>query len=84
MSKETIEIKKGDVLRVVTSGGGGWGDPLERDPEMVKADVRNSGVSIARAKDVYGVVIEEDSMDVDMEATEELRQSMKENGCRRS
>ena len=74
MHKETISIKKGDVIRVTTSGGGGWGDPLERDAERVREDVVNGGNTLQRAKDVYGVVIHEKSLDVDVKATRELRE----------
>jgi N-methylhydantoinase B len=73
MKKETITIKKGDILRVMTSGAGGWGYPLERDPEMVLEDVRNGLVSPKRAKEVYGVVLKERSLEVDKEKTEKLR-----------
>ena len=77
MNKETLSIKKGDVLRVMTSGSGGWGDPLDRDPEMVRTDVRNGGVSTKRAREVYGVAIDETSITVDVEATKTLRKNMR-------
>ena len=46
---------KDDVIRVVTGSGGGCGDPRERDPELVRADVRNGLLSPQRARNVYGV-----------------------------
>jgi N-methylhydantoinase B len=52
-------LKKGDLLRVLTAGGGGWGDPLERDPERVRLDVVRRLVSHAQAASDYGVVLEE-------------------------
>ena len=50
-------VKAGQVVRVVTTGGGGWGDPLEREAEMVALDVRQGKVSAAAAREVYGVVL---------------------------
>ena len=43
------------MIRVFTGSGGGCGDPRERDPEPVRADVRNGLLSPQRARDVYGV-----------------------------
>ena len=77
MHKETMAIKKGDVLRVMTSGGGGWGDPLERETGMVLDDVLNEKVSIKRAREVYGVVIDDKTLEVDVKESEKLRKSMK-------
>ena len=56
-SKVTTFLQQGDHLRTVTPGGGGWGDPLEREPERVARDVREGFVSTARAAEVYGVVV---------------------------
>jgi N-methylhydantoinase B len=50
-------VLKGQVVRVVTTGGGGWGDPLEREPALVLADVVEGRVSLDRAGDDYGVVL---------------------------
>jgi N-methylhydantoinase B len=79
MRKETVTIRKGDSVRVVTSGAGGWGNPLERDTELVLRDVRNGGVSVKRAKDVYGVVIDEVKLEVDREATQKVRQEKEQD-----
>jgi N-methylhydantoinase B len=57
-SKVTMTIRAGDVFRHVLAGAGGWGDPLERDPEAVLKDVRNELVSPAKAAADYGVVID--------------------------
>ncbi|MFA9418403.1 hydantoinase B/oxoprolinase family protein [Natrinema sp. HArc-T2] len=67
-----------------SSGGGGFGDPLERDPEAVLEDVKDEYVSIERAEKDYGVVIEAIDPDVcayeiDHEATEETRAYIREN-----
>jgi len=69
----------GDVITFYNPGGGGYGDPLERDPKMVEADVINGYVSLEKAKEDYGVVIDPETMKLDLEATEELRKSMRLN-----
>jgi N-methylhydantoinase B len=70
------KLKKGDLLRVITPGGGGWGSPLDRPAEDVLADVRDGFVSRASALDVYGVVLSEDGRVLDVAATERRRASM--------
>ena len=50
---------KDDVIRVFTGSGGGCGDPHDRDPELVRADVRNGLLSAEHARDVYGVDVRE-------------------------
>ena len=67
-------MKKGDVIRLQTAGAGGWGNPLERDPEMVLDDVRNGKVSIGRARDVYGVAIDNKTLQVNLDETRKLRE----------
>ncbi len=59
---------------VRTGGGGGWGDPLERDPERVRADVLEELVSPAAAREAYGVALNRD-LTVDEAATHALRRS---------
>jgi len=56
-SKVTVELEAGDVISVRTCGGGGYGPPRERDPELVRRDVREGKVSAARARSVYGVAV---------------------------
>ena len=56
-----------------TPGGGGWGDPFTRDPQLVLRDVRDEVVSVAGAARDYGVVISADERSVDLEATAALR-----------
>ena len=67
---EGIKVKAGDLLYFNTWGGGGWGNPYVRDPQLVLADVRRSLVSVDGARR-YGVVIAGDA--VDAQATEKLR-----------
>jgi N-methylhydantoinase B len=50
-------VRAGEVIRVRTTGGGGWGDPLNRPPEKVAADVRDGKVSAGGAREDYGVVV---------------------------
>jgi N-methylhydantoinase B len=52
-----MTIRRGEVFRHVLAGGGGWGDPLERDPALVLRDVRNELLSVAKAAADYGVVV---------------------------
>ncbi len=78
IGKITMKIKRGDVYRLITSGGGGWGDPLERDPKMVLDDIRNEKISVKRAREAYGVVINELTMEVDIAETQKLREAIKE------
>ncbi|MCB1744128.1 MAG: hydantoinase B/oxoprolinase family protein [Gammaproteobacteria bacterium] len=72
-SKLTMTIHRGDVFRHELAGGGGWGDPLDRDPQAVLRDVRNEYVSVASARDDYGVVLDVSARAVDDHATEQQR-----------
>ena len=77
-SRDAIPVKAGDVIRLTTPGGGGWGDPLERDMEAVRLDVIRKLVSPASAERDYGVVIDPVSHAVDPTATEKLRARLAE------
>lgn len=50
-------VESGDTVSIVTTGGGGFGDPLERDPGQVLVDVRDELLTIEQARDIYGVII---------------------------
>lgn len=82
-SRPVWQLGRGCALRFRTGGGGGWGDPLERDPEMVRRDVRDEYVSIAGARRDYGVIIRGDpvrhpeKLEIDLAATQALRREMK-------
>jgi len=65
-------VFRGDVVRVETGGGGGWGHPFDREPERVLADVQTGFVSRAKAEEDYGVVLTRD-IAVDAAATRERR-----------
>lgn len=73
MPMRTYRARRGDLFRVVSAGGGGYGDPFERDPERVLADVREEKVTPAAARAQYGVVIDPATLTVDHEATHQLR-----------
>lgn len=72
-SKTTLEIQPGDVVSFRSCGGGGYGNPRERDPQLVLRDVRDGRVCVERAHDEYGVVIDVENWTVDEEGTWELR-----------
>jgi N-methylhydantoinase B len=72
-----FELHDGDLLYMRVASGGGYGDPLERDPELVRSDVANAIVSKAAARDIYGVVFKDSDLQVDRDATRELRGAMK-------
>lgn len=74
-SKVTREVSAGSRVHFQPAGGGGFGDPIDRPPEAVLEDVRNGYVSLDDAREEYGVVIDEDAMTVDREATEKRRRS---------
>lgn len=57
-----MQLKAGDTVVIKTGGGGGWGDPLERDPEAVAQDVRDGSISRARAEARYAVVLDNELM----------------------
>jgi N-methylhydantoinase B len=72
---DSLEVEAGDQLHFITWGGGGWGDPLERDPELVAKEVRQGLVSADGARR-YGVVLS-NAGGVDANATDALRAEMK-------
>jgi N-methylhydantoinase B len=68
-----LPMAPGDMFVMRTGGGGGWGNPFERDPELVCRDVRNGLLTVAQARDWYGVVVHGDPPAIDPAATERLR-----------
>ena len=67
-----------DIMVFRTHGGGGYGDPLDRNPELVRADVAAGNVSTLAARDVYGVVVDEQSLELDVEGTDLARRKIRE------
>ncbi len=74
-------VKAGEIVRVCTTGGGGWGDPLARAPELVLQDVIDNKVSEQAARDDYGVVVHTSGLSFtpDAEATQMLRAELRAN-----
>jgi len=72
---DRIDVEAGDLLHYVTWGGGGWGDPLTRDPELVAKEVRQALITKKGALD-YGVVLSR-SGKIDKRTTNALRKKMK-------
>jgi len=72
-------IPAGTLVRVETTGGGGWGDPLEREPELVALDVRQGKVSARAAQEDYGVALVDSGGEprVDDAATGALRERLR-------
>jgi N-methylhydantoinase B len=68
---QDVQVRKGDVLHFVTWGGGGWGDPLARDPELVALEVRRGLVTTEGALR-YGIVCSDEGV-VDLVETANLR-----------
>ena len=68
-----VQLKHGDLLRLMTCGGGGWGDPFARDPLLVQQDVARGFVSVQGALEDYGVVLDALSLEIDKATTEKRR-----------
>lgn len=68
---DSLRVGEGDVVRILTPGGGGYGSPFEREPSAVLQDVLDGLVSTRAAREAYGVVVVEG--EVDEEATHRLR-----------
>ena len=79
-SKCTLEIRRGDVFRHLLAGAGGWGDPLERDPELVLKDVLEEKLSVDYARREYGVAIDVTARKVLAEDTAALRAARRAGG----
>lgn len=68
-----LPLRRGRAIVCYQASGGGYGSPLEREPELVRLDVWNELVSTSFAHDVYGVVLDEATLKVDQDATARLR-----------
>jgi N-methylhydantoinase B len=69
LGKSTLRVGNGDRVHTQWCGGGGYGDPLEREPDSVLEDVIAEKITLARAHSVYGVVIDPTTRRIDLEAT---------------
>lgn len=73
-----FDLKNGDALYISHGGGGGYGDPLERDPQSVQDDLIDGLLSVEAARDLYGVMLDERGEEVDPSGTERLRGAIRE------
>ncbi len=80
-SKFLMTAQPNDVYRLVLAGGGGYGDPLERDPERVADDVREGKLSADYAQREYGVILDAKTSAVDTAATDALRQQLRQTAA---
>lgn len=67
----------GEIITTKVPGGGGWGDPLNRNVEKVRDDVMDGVVSLQRAREVYGVLLDPEIFEIQHEATDKLRRGLK-------
>ena len=70
--------REGDLFTAMTGDGGGFGDPIERDPALVRRDLENLVTTPWTARHVYCVAIDPESLEVNQEETERLRQARRE------
>ncbi|MEM2115242.1 MAG: hypothetical protein QXS12_07305, partial [Candidatus Caldarchaeum sp.] len=67
------QLRAGDLVSIRTAGGGGWGDPKQRDPEKVLEDVKEGYITAEQALKIYGVALKEGRR-IDWEQTRKLRE----------
>lgn len=72
-----FDLKQDDVLYLRMASGGGYGDPLEREPQAVFHDVTNRLISREAAREIFGVVLDEETHTLDLAQTEKLRTLLK-------
>lgn len=77
-----FEIRENDVLYYTLGMGGGYGSPLDRDPEAVRRDVESELVSPEAALEVYGVVVDPQTLALDQAATEQKRRARRQENLR--
>jgi N-methylhydantoinase B/oxoprolinase/acetone carboxylase alpha subunit len=79
LNRATQLVLNGDLWSLVNGGGGGYGDVLERDPEMVMEDLRREIISHRTAEMVYHVAYDPETLEVDYDKTNQLRQKERED-----
>jgi N-methylhydantoinase B len=72
---DDLKLEPGDMFVMRTGGGGGWGDPFERDPALVQRDVTVGLLTVDQARELYGVIIDGETLALDEAATTQLRNS---------
>lgn len=72
-------LNKGDVVKLITATGGGYGNPLDRSPEKVAFDVKNGYISLEQAKEVFGVIVNPETFEIE-DFTPEGKQRAKQSG----
>jgi len=75
-SKGTYRLNAGDVISWRTAGGGGYGNPLQRDAERVRLDVMRGFITLEHAEQAYGVIIDSVHHEIDVEGTAARRKGM--------
>ena len=77
-----MEFSPDERMFSEAQGGAGYGDPLDRDPELVRLRVREGWTSIERARDIYGVVLDTsvEQFSVDYEETDKQREKLRNRG----
>ena len=78
VDRNPVIVPPGSGVVFLTAGGGGWGDPLERDPEGVKNDVIEGYVSLEAARQHYGVVLNPETLEIELELTERCRAELRQ------
>jgi N-methylhydantoinase A len=71
-------LNPGDIFEYTWQGGGGYGDPLDRDPELVRHDAHNGSVSPKCCETIYGIVLNGSPPQVDFNRTASLRQQIRD------
>ena len=74
---DDLAVQAGDPIVFRTAGGGGCGDPLDRDPALVRRDVARGFLTVEQAGAAYGVILSGASLEIDPQATRELREEVK-------
>jgi N-methylhydantoinase B len=73
-----LHVQPGDRVYHKVHGSGGYGDPYEREPELVVLDVIEGKISAERARETYGVVVDPEQLTLDSEETLALRSRLKQ------
>jgi N-methylhydantoinase B len=68
-----FKLKKGDIVSIRSGGGGGWGKPSQRNPELVLSDVKDRLITLKQAYEIYKTAIHPETFEINWEATERLR-----------